>query len=145
MGRLRTKDFDLAPGYRRINGRVYYRATTESERDAAAKSTPLSAIPAEGSLVYFVRDNRRTVKIGFTTSRDALRRRMFTLQTGTSSRIILIGAVVGTVEDERRAHAALRAHRRRGEWFNRCAVVTAYIDRAFELGRIPELGNSGKS
>ena len=136
MGRLRTKDFDLAPGYRRINGRVYYQGTTAEER-GDTRQRQLDALPDNTPLVYFIRAQGSALKIGFTASKVALRRRLDTLQTGCPMRIRLVGAVVGTKADERRAHQLLSPYRSVGEWFRRPAV-TAFMKRALQDGAIPE-------
>jgi hypothetical protein len=138
MGRPRTKDFDLAPGWRRINGKPYYQPTRTGARAVPARERFLRTLP-DAPIVYFVRmTGAHAVKIGFTSSGRTLRMRLRTLQTGAPKRVRLVGAVPGTIEDERRAHAALAEHRRNGEWFKSSEFVMRYLSMAMLAGRIPE-------
>jgi hypothetical protein len=135
MGRPRARDFDLQPGQRRINGRIYFQPTSKRERDARRQRA--MTIP-EGPLVYFVRAKNGPVKVGITT-KAGLERRLVTMRTNSPVPLRLLGAVTGTKDDEKRAHAALWAYRRGGEWFGPSRAVTAFVRQALIDGRIPEL------
>lgn len=133
MARLRTKDFDLELGWTRKNGRLYYYPTTLKARAARGRFT----IP-DGPMVYFIRGLGGSVKIGFTSSKAALEGRMSALRVGSPRDLMLLGAVAGSREDERRAHAELRLFRRSGEWFGPHKAVTSFVKGALRAGRIPE-------
>jgi len=105
MGRLRTKDHDLAPGWQRKNGRLYYQPTKQAERERGRFSIP------DGPMVYFIRGKGGAIKIGFTASKSGLQQRMSMLRVASPVPLYLMGAVPGSREDERRAHEALRLHR----------------------------------
>lgn len=65
--------------------------------------------------VYFIQDSgTRRIKIGY--AEDVVRR-MATLQTGASSRLVLLLVVPGDGRLERRLHKRFARSRRRGEWF----------------------------
>lgn len=135
MARLRTKDFDLEPGWVRKNGRLYFYPTTLKER--RQKTRPPFSIP-DGPMVYFIRAKHGALKIGFTTSKVNLERRMSMLRVGCPQVLTIMGTVPGSRDDERRAHADLRLFRRQGEWFGPHRAVTAYLWQALRAGRIPD-------
>lgn len=64
--------------------------------------------------VYFIGD-RAAVKIGFTESFPG--RRLRALQTGSSSKLSLIGYVRGDATTEARLHQHFASRRTIGEWF----------------------------
>lgn len=138
MARKRTKDLDLKPGWRRINGREYFQPTTAPERDR--RRVVAFTLP-DGPMIYFIRAKGGAVKVGLTGSRRHLYHRIANLRVGSASELMLIGAVPGSQEDEARAHEALRAWKRQGEWFGPSRAVTAYVRQALILGRLPELSN----
>lgn len=137
MGRRRTKDDDLKPGWRRINGRLYYQPTTQGERDKRRMTA--FEIP-DGPMIYFIRAKNGAVKVGFTASKRNLTHRVANLRVGSPAELTLLGAVPGSIEDEARAHDALRLWKRSGEWFGPSRAVTAYVRHAL-IGRCvpPEL------
>jgi hypothetical protein len=66
-------------------------------------------------VVYFIQaENGGHVKIGRT---DDLAKRLQGLSTGRPDALVVLGAIPGASEDERRIHEALAAYRDRGEWF----------------------------
>lgn len=67
--------------------------------------------------VYFIAEWPLTdglVKVGWAQDPKA---RLRSLQCGNPRQLALLALVAAHREDEERAHAALRDHRRRGEWF----------------------------
>jgi hypothetical protein len=143
MGRKRTRDFDLKPGWRRVKGRLYYQPTTESGR--RKHKNALFTIP-EGPMVYFIRAKGGPIKIGYTNSKRGLSQRLHMLRVGSPAELTLEGAVPGSREDERRAHEALRFWRRSGEWFGPSRAATSYMRAAIQQRRIPgEMNKSEKT
>jgi len=66
-------------------------------------------------VVYFIQaENGGHVKIGRT---DDLAKRLQGLSTGRPDALVVLGAIPGASEDERRIHEALAEYRDRGEWF----------------------------
>ena len=74
---------------------------------------------------FFELDN--LIKIGTTWLDVKTRLRQVELQI-SSGPITLIGAINGSFALERAIHHHLKAHRRKGEWFNACAAVRACVD-----------------
>lgn len=134
MGRKRTKDLDLAPGWRRINGRLYFQPTTPSERERRRR---IAFTLPDGPMVYFIRAKGGAVKVGFTASKRHLYHRIANLRVGSAVELTLLGAVPGNGEDEARAHEALRAWKRVGEWFGPARPVTAFVRQALLAGKVP--------
>lgn len=108
-------------------------------RDVAAAETPympppsnpypaLRPIPvpsAGDGWVYFIqRGANGPIKIGYS---DNSRRRIAQLQTGSPEPLRELFAVRGSLADEAAAHAAMKAHRIRGEWFHPASEVMALI------------------
>lgn len=78
--------------------------------------------------VYFISTPAGThVKIGWARS---VRARMNTLQTAHFEKLVLIGKVPGSKNDEFTHHKALGKFRTRGEWFSAGPEVLEYIQRA---------------
>jgi hypothetical protein len=77
--------------------------------------------------VYFIREgNGGNVKIGTTTVNPHSRLR--SMQTGNSSDLVLLAAVQGDDDLEKRLHARFAADRIRGEWFTPTVELLAFID-----------------
>lgn len=74
-------------------------------------------------VVYFV-GTTCTVKIGYATD---LCNRFSKLQTTSPIPLRLLGAMPGTMEDERALHERFVEQRTRGEWFWRNAAIDSYI------------------
>jgi hypothetical protein len=138
--------------YHRFTGeRLYGHPNEESfERNAIgiSKGTDLRADGDRG-FVYVIGqlDGTGPVKIGWSFSPEA---RLSQLQVGSPVRLLLIGSVPGTVEDEQALHARLAAYRLHGEWFSRSPAVedavtrfrkylspTEAVDRLREGGIVP--------
>ena len=79
-------------------------------------------------MIYFVQVNGGgPIKIGFT--RHAPTRRMVKLQSDCPWQIILLGAIPGTVDDERKLHKEVAAFRTQGEWFEPTGAVLNLVNR----------------
>lgn len=78
------------------------------------------------SIVYFVRSTS-FMKIGHT--REGLRERLRSLQTGNPHRLEVVATMPGGPTDERHLHTSLSTFRVRGEWFDaeivECALELA--------------------
>jgi len=81
----------------------------------------------QGSLVYFITAAHPNfpIKIGFTSSLKELR--LQSLQTGCPYLLRLIGAVSGSLADERKIHARFLHLRLVGEWFKSDAELWNFI------------------
>lgn len=75
--------------------------------------------------IYVVASSAGLYKIGF--SNDP-RRRLSMLRTSSPERLTLLGAVPGTVEQERELHALLRPWRAAREWFKPCRAMQPLLD-----------------
>lgn len=82
--------------------------------------------------VYFMRCGD-WVKIGFSLEPMG---RVAHLHTNQPHEISAVVIVRGTREDERRAHAAVKSERLRGEWFNYTPAVANLISRSLAFGRV---------
>ena len=67
--------------------------------------------------VYFIQEEEETgnIKIGFSEKHPEGRLKDF--QTGNSKKLILLGYIEGTFEDESSLHQEFYEERRNGEWF----------------------------
>jgi hypothetical protein len=91
-------------------------------KDIPTKET---RVPRSG-WVYFLHDpSTSRIKIGFSAN---VEKRMRSLQTGSSSALVLLGKMVGTDEDERSLHQRFQAHRVGGEWFHAVDELVAFIN-----------------
>lgn len=87
-------------------------------------------VPCEGpgplGWVYFIicMDAERC-KIGFT--KGDVSKRLKSLQTGSSSELLMIAQHPGTPETERRLHDKFAANRLHGEWFELTDELRAYM------------------
>lgn len=73
--------------------------------------------------VYFIRSGD-AIKIGFTVN---VALRLSTLQSGNPNVLELLGAVRGSVEDERRTHEMFSRLHIRGEWFREHPAILEYV------------------
>lgn len=79
-----------------------------------------------GGAIYFVQAEATSdVKIGFSTN---IQKRIKALVTGSSSGLVLLGAMPGTVFDEKALHKRFSQHRLQGEWFRNHPEVMGYIN-----------------
>lgn len=68
--------------------------------------------------MYFIRAGREgPVKIGWASSQANAGKRLSALQTGSPTRLILVGLRPGSQADEKALHERFRQHRIGGEWF----------------------------
>lgn len=104
--------------------------------DIKGKDITANTYPADSEgWVYFVVDNgsiERKMKIGHSTDVHA---RIRNMQTGSPTILKCYGAIQGTPDDEKLAHALLNDHHSHGEWFvfERVQMV---IDNWLSLGKI---------
>ncbi len=76
--------------------------------------------------VYLIVSSSGFYKVGFT--KNDPRRRVMMLRTGSSDELELIGAVPGTIEDERELHRMLAPWRVTREWFAACPAIEYLSD-----------------
>lgn len=91
------------------------RRLVESIRGTAP--TPIERV--RSGLVYVIgrADGIGPVKVGFTTTAPA--KRLAALQCGNPHRLVVIGSIIGTADDERAIHVELSTAHVLGEWFER--------------------------
>ena len=78
-------------------------------------------------MIYFIQDRERNhIKIGFTDGSDAEVRRQ-ALQTGNSSRLIVLFTMDGTRQDEKNLHERFSASCECGEWFRPTPELLQFI------------------
>ena len=83
--------------------------------------------------IYFVQaDGNGPIKIG--TTQFNPHRRMVKIQSDCPWPVHLIGAIEGTVAQEKQIHLVLGKFRTQGEWFNPHPVVLAAVDEALRVG-----------
>lgn len=77
------------------------------------------------------------LKIGFTAGRTHARLRA--LQTGSPTRLVMLGCIPGTLQSEQKRHAQFAADRLHGEWFRVSPAVYDYLEFAayFRNGSAP--------
>lgn len=69
-------------------------------------------------MIYFILDRQgKAVKVGYSKSKETLRRRLSTLQVGNPRPLELLFHVEGGREGEKFLHRLLRTSRLCGEWF----------------------------
>ena len=78
------------------------------------------------------------VKLGYSSSKRALARRLVALQVGADANLRLVGAIAGGEEWEKFLHALLSEHHIRGEWFRPHPEVRDAFDAAGILADIAE-------
>ena len=85
------------------------------------------------SYIYFIqaRDNG-PIKIGFTG--DDPRKRMVKIQSDCPWPVQLLGAIEGTVSQEKQIHLLLSRYKAQGEWFEPHPIVVAAVNMALECG-----------
>lgn len=88
------------------------------------------------SYIYFIQaENDGPIKIGF-TGRDP-RKRMVKIQSDCPWRVKLLGAIEGTVSQEKQIHLLLAMFKTQGEWFEPHPVVLAAVREALNCGKAP--------
>jgi len=76
--------------------------------------------------IYFcVTENKQYVKIG--SSKNPLGR-INELQTGCPQKLVLLGSIPGSKQDEYFLHDLFRGHHINGEWFSLCQSLSEVID-----------------
>lgn len=128
---IEAQEASMSPGHRQKESRERRRDMIRSGLDPDQRET----------VIYFIQsEHGGHVKIG---RADDLAKRLQGLATGRPDKLILLGAVPGTLADERRVHAAFAAHRDKGEWFfpheqvmaaARAAVTGATIEDVLRHG-----------
>jgi len=89
------------------------------------------------SYIYFIQAaNGGPIKIG-TTSFNPFRR-MAKIQSDCPWPVTLLGAIEGTLSQEKQIHRTLRYFRTSGEWFSAHPKVLAAVDAALQLGKRAE-------
>lgn len=69
-------------------------------------------------MIYFIQQGEDgPVKIGYARTRRAVKQRFDSFQIAHAERLELLAVHPGTQDQEKALHAALGAHRIRGEWF----------------------------
>jgi hypothetical protein len=85
------------------------------------------------SYIYFIQAHGDgPIKIGFTASNP--RRRMVEIQVSCPWPIKLLGAIEGTVSQEKQIHLVLGRFKTSGEWFEPHPIVIAAVKTAMECG-----------
>jgi len=88
--------------------------------------TPGRPIKKGEGRVYFIRSNGKgPVKIGYATN---VPDRLKALQTSHHGRLVIVGLMAGTQQDERALHAQFKEYRKGGEWFDCKGELKAYIE-----------------
>ena len=86
------------------------------------------------SYIYFIQANGDgPIKIG--TTRYNPTRRMVKIQCDCPWPVRLLGAIEGTVSQEKQIHEVLDRYRTQGEWFEPNSIVLAAIETALNSGR----------
>lgn len=84
------------------------------------------------SYVYFIADHTaKQIKIGVAAKP---RSRLSTMQSGSTNKLTLIGALAGGRALERELHEEFAAHRQRGEWFTATERLCHLVHAAYEAG-----------
>src|SRR5207249_616896 len=97
---------------------------------------------------YFTKDSgSQAIKIGY--SRKPLKR-LGMLQTGNPHKLILLGSVAGTPDDEASFHSRFAQHRLEGEWFKGViieevlSIISAYKEQRLAMRRKTVTDATGK-
>lgn len=86
------------------------------------------------SYIYFIQaQDNGPIKIGSTG--DNPRKRMVKIQSDFPWPVRLLGAIEGTVSQEKRIHLILARWKTQGEWFEPTPIVLAAIEAALECGK----------
>lgn len=82
--------------------------------------------------VYFITDGIN-IKIGFTKLK--IENRLKQLQTGSVHKLMILGYINGTMEDEKKLHQMFAQYKVRynGEWFNPSPELIEYINKHNEI------------
>lgn len=82
--------------------------------------------------IYFIRKGEAgPIKIGYTASADPSKR-MRQLQTGQEDRLILLGSIDGTIDDEQSLHKEFAYYRLEGEWFRSASELVKTVQYLIE-------------
>jgi hypothetical protein len=85
------------------------------------------------SYIYFIQaQDAGPIKIGSTG--DNPRKRMVKIQSDCPWPVKLLGAIEGTVSQEKQIHLVLSRYKTQGEWFEADPVVLAAVATALECG-----------
>lgn len=85
------------------------------------------------SYIYFIQaQDNGPIKIGFTAHNP--RKRMVKIQSDCPWPVSLLGAIEGTVSQEKQIHLVLARWRTQGEWFEPSPIVVAAVNLAIEIG-----------
>lgn len=85
------------------------------------------------SYIYFIQaKGDGPIKIGFTG--DDPRKRMVKIQCDCPWPVALIGAIEGTLAQEKQIHLLLSHWRKRGEWYDPHPIVLAAVREALKVG-----------
>lgn len=85
------------------------------------------------SYIYFIQaQDNGPIKIGFTG--DNPRKRMVKIQSDCPWPVQLLGAIEGTVSQEKQIHLVLARYKTQGEWFEPHPHVVAAVNLALECG-----------
>lgn len=106
-----------------FNLQASVRADVDRIRDYRAQAARTEFV----RYVYAVGDGT-AIKIGFSGRHPSLGR-FAQLQTASAKELKLIGALVGTVNDERDLHRRFAEHHLRGEWFNHVSEIVEHFDK----------------
>lgn len=86
------------------------------------------------SYIYFIQaQGNGPIKIGSTG--DNPRKRMVKIQSDCPWPVRLLGAIEGTVSQEKQIHLVLSRYRTQGEWFEPSEIVMAAVETALQHGR----------
>ena len=99
-------------------------------------------------MIYFTKDTgSQAIKIGY--SRKPIKR-LGGLQTGNPHKLILLGSVAGTLDDEASFHSKFAQHRLEGEWFKGeiieevLSIISAYKEQRLAMRRQTVADATGK-
>lgn len=85
--------------------------------------------------IYFLQaHNDGPIKVGFTANDPT--KRMNSLKTGCPWPVKLLGAIEGSIAQEKRIHLVLSPFRLSGEWFKPHPIVCAAVQEALRCGKI---------
>ncbi len=84
--------------------------------------------PENGVLVIYFLQGKLTnkIKIGFTADTNP-RRRLSCCKTYNPDKLVLLGVMAGTIEDEQALHERFGQHHVQGEWFRPHEELLAFI------------------
>lgn len=94
--------------------------------DAEFPRVSPSAMSRRGTIYFALAPKLKRVKIGFTSGR--VEKRLVSIQVGCPEKIVIIGAVKGSMSREEELHRKFESHRVIGEWFEYADELKEYID-----------------